>query len=130
MAFGSKSPLMGPKQGTDFGNSVTLDLDPQQNDEFQTRRAFVNLQPSARDMEFWNVMDTAADDVAKIFATGQKIDVLKNGQVIARNAEPASLSRFCRSSSPTRAVLAAAMASARPTTRRARRGWAMIRISR
>jgi len=80
-----------PKQDTDFGNSVTLDLDPRQNDEFQTRRAFVNLQPSARDMEFWNVMDTAADDVAKIFANGQKIDVLKNGQVIARNVEPTSL---------------------------------------
>src|SRR5262245_66446186 len=58
---------MEPKQDTDFGNSVTLDLDPQQNDEFQTRRAFVNLQPSARDMEFWNVMDTAADDVANLF---------------------------------------------------------------
>ncbi len=83
---------MEPKPDTDFGNSVTLDLDPQQNDEFQTRRAFVNLQPSARDMEFWNVMDKAADDVAKIFANGQKIDVLKSGQVIARNVDPASLS--------------------------------------
>ncbi len=98
---------MEPKPDTDFGNSVTLDLDPQQNDEFQTRRAFVNLQPSARDMEFWNVMDKAADDVAKIFANGQKIDVLKNGQVIARNVDPASLSmilpfKFSDASGPGR----------------------------
>jgi choline dehydrogenase-like flavoprotein len=98
---------MEPKRDTDFGNSVTLDLDPQQNDEFQTRRAFVNLQPSARDKEFWNVMDTAADDVAKIFANGQKIDVLKNGQVIARNVDPASLStilpfKFSDASGPGR----------------------------
>jgi choline dehydrogenase-like flavoprotein len=82
---------MEPKQDTDFGNSVTLDLDPQQNDEFQTRRAFVNLQPSARDGEFWNAMDKAADDVAKIFANGQKIDVIKNGQVIATNVDAGSL---------------------------------------
>ena len=64
---------MEPKQDADFGNSVTLDLNSQQNDEFQTRRAFVNLQPSARDAELWSAMDTASDDVAKIFANGQKI---------------------------------------------------------
>jgi len=98
---------MEPKQDTDFGNSVTLDLDPQQNDEFQTRRAFVNLQPSARDMEFWNVMDTASNDVATIFANGQKIDVLKNGQVIARNVDASSLStilpfKFSDASGPGR----------------------------
>jgi len=82
---------MEPKQDTDFGNSVTLDLNAQENDEFQTRRAFVNLQPSARDFEFWNVMDQAADDVAKIFANGQKIDVIKNGQVIATSVDAASV---------------------------------------
>jgi choline dehydrogenase-like flavoprotein len=82
---------MEPKNDNDFGNSVTLDLDPQQNDEFQTRRAFVNLQPSARDFELWNAMDKAADDVAKLFANGQKIDVIKSGQVIATNADATSL---------------------------------------
>lgn len=76
---------MEPKPDNDFGNSVTLDLDPQQNDEFQTRRAFVNLQPSARDTELWKAMDKASDKIAQIFANGQKIDVLKNTQVIARN---------------------------------------------
>ena len=80
-----------PKQDGDFGNSVTLDLDSQQNDEFQTRRAFVNLQPSARDMELWNAMDKASDDAAKVFADGQKIDVIKNGQVIASNVDASQL---------------------------------------
>jgi len=82
---------MEPKNDNDFGNSVTLDLNPQENDEFQTRRAFVNLQPSARDAEFWNAMDKASDDAAKIFANGQKIDVIKNGQVIATNVDASQL---------------------------------------
>src|SRR5262249_58171219 len=50
------------------------------------------LQPSARDFELWNAMDKASDDVAKIFAGGQKIDVIKNGQVIAPNVDVAQLS--------------------------------------
>jgi choline dehydrogenase-like flavoprotein len=84
---------MEPKKDADFANSVTLDLDPQQNDEFQTRRAFVNLQPSSRDGELWNAMDKASDDVAKVFANGHRIDVIKNGQVIviATNVDPSSL---------------------------------------
>jgi hypothetical protein len=84
---------MEPKNDNDFGNSITLDLDPQQNDEFQTRRAFVNLQPSARDGELWNAMDKASDDVAKVFANGHKIAVIKNGKVIpgAENVDPSSL---------------------------------------
>src|SRR6266542_4553866 len=71
---------MEPKQDGDFGNSVTLDLDPQQNDEFQTRRAFVNLQPSARDQQLWDAMDKAADDVAKVFANGQPLKILKKNR--------------------------------------------------
>lgn len=81
-----------PKQDNDFGNAVTLDLDPQQNDEFHTRRAFVNIQPSARDNELWNAMDKASDDAAKVFANGQNVDVIKNGQVIATNVDPNMLS--------------------------------------
>lgn len=66
---------MEPKQDGDFGNSVTLDLNSQQNDEFQTRRAFVNLQPSARDQELWDAMDKASDDVAHIFGGGLEFEV-------------------------------------------------------
>ncbi len=81
---------IGEMQSNNASSNVTLDLDPQQNDEFQTRRAFVNLQPTARDFELWNAMDTASDDVARIFANGNKIDVIKNGSVI-RNGVDASL---------------------------------------
>jgi choline dehydrogenase-like flavoprotein len=80
-----------PKQDGDFGNSVTLDLDPQQNDEFQTRRAFVNIQPSARDRALWDAMDKASDDAAKVFANGHNIDVIKNGTVIRANVDPSTL---------------------------------------
>jgi hypothetical protein len=98
---------MEPKKDTDFGNSVTLDLDPQQNDEAQTRRAFVNIQPSARDRELWDTMDQAADDVAKVFANGHKIDVIKNGQVIATTVDASALStilpfKFSDASGPGR----------------------------
>lgn len=84
---------MEPKQDGDFGNSVTLDLNPQQNDEFETRRAYVNIQPSSRDWELWGAMDNAIDDVAKVFANGQKIDVINkfNGQVIATNVDASQL---------------------------------------
>jgi hypothetical protein len=82
---------MEPKQDSDLGNSVTLDLNPQENDEFQIRRAFVNLLPSPRDNELWDAMDKASDDVARLFANGQKIDVIKNGQVIAAEIDPYEL---------------------------------------
>src|SRR3954451_4484906 len=96
-----------PKADNDFGNSVTLDLNSQQNDEFQVRRAFVNLHPSLRDLELWDAMDKASDDVANVFANGHKIDVIKNGQVIATNVDPSSLStilpfKFSDASGPGR----------------------------
>ncbi len=42
---------IGEMQPNNGASNITLDLSPQENDEFQTRRAFVNLQPSARDNE-------------------------------------------------------------------------------
>jgi choline dehydrogenase-like flavoprotein len=83
---------IGEMQPSNGNCNVTLDLNAQQNDEFQTRRAFVNLQPSAKDKELWNAMDTASDDVARLFANGHNIDVIKNGQVIATSVSPAALS--------------------------------------
>jgi hypothetical protein len=83
---------IGEMQSNNPANNVTLDLNPLQNDEFQTRRAFVNLQPGARDIELWNAMDTASDDVARIFANGQKIDVIKNRSVIKTGVDASALS--------------------------------------
>lgn len=98
---------IGEMQSNNSANNVTLDLNPQQNDEFQTRRAFVNLHPEPRDSELWNVIDTASNDVARIFANGHKIDVIKNGSVIRTGADVSELStilpfKFSDASGPGR----------------------------
>ena len=76
---------MEPHNGA---SNVTLDLNPQQNDEFQTRRAFVNLQPSPRDLALWDVMDKASDDVAHIFSGGLEFEVFTPQGI--KKAQPAS----------------------------------------
>ena len=68
---------IGEMEPQNPNSSVTLDPEP---DEFGTSRAFVRLAPSARDLKLWDVMDKAADDVAKVFAGGRKYDVLGKGQ--------------------------------------------------
>lgn len=50
-------------------------LDPEV-DEFGVPRAFVSIQPSANDLLFWDAMDKAADDVAKLFAGTQPLTIL------------------------------------------------------
>jgi choline dehydrogenase-like flavoprotein len=55
---------------------VTLASQP---DEFQLPRAFVSINPGAEDEALWNAMDTAADDVALVFANGQPYEVLVGG---------------------------------------------------
>jgi len=44
-------------------------------DEFGVSRAFVSLQPSAKDLVLWDAMDKAADDVARLFANNLHIEV-------------------------------------------------------
>jgi choline dehydrogenase-like flavoprotein len=66
---------IGEMEPNNASNNVTLDLNPQQNDEFQTRRAFVNLQPTARDQQLWDAMDKASDDIAHLFGGGQEFEV-------------------------------------------------------
>ena len=61
----------------------------------------------SRDYDLWNAMDKASDEVAKVFANGQKIDVIKNGRVIATNIYPGSLAtvlpyKFSEPGSPGR----------------------------
>lgn len=79
---------MEPKPDGDFSNSVTPDLNPQQNDEFQARRAFVNIRPSARDQELWDAMDKASDDVAHIFGGGLEFEVFTPQGI--KKAKPAA----------------------------------------
>ena len=49
-------------------------LDPDR-DEFRVERAFVQIQPTTGDLELWNAMDQASDDVAKLFAGGLPFEV-------------------------------------------------------
>ena len=66
---------IGEMQPNNSASNVTLDLDPSQND-FGERKAFVNLQPNLKDMQLWEAMDAASDDLAIAFANGRKIDFL------------------------------------------------------
>ncbi len=59
--------------------------------EFGVRRAFVSVQPSARDMEVWEAMDKASDDVARVFANGRTIDLIVRQNVKKTNVDPLML---------------------------------------
>jgi len=54
---------------------------PDAETEFGVARAFVSIQPSAKDKELWEAMDKAADDVARIFANGHAVDLIVRGNV-------------------------------------------------
>jgi choline dehydrogenase-like flavoprotein len=79
---------IGEMEPHNSASNVTLDLNPQQNDEFQTRRAFVNLHPSARDLALWDAMDKASDDVAHLFGGGLEFEVFTPQGI--KKAKPAS----------------------------------------
>jgi len=79
---------IGEMQPNNAASNVTLDLNPQQNDEFQTRRAFVNLQAGTRDLALWDAMDKASDDVAHVFGGGLEFEVFTPQGV--KKAKPAS----------------------------------------
>jgi choline dehydrogenase-like flavoprotein len=55
-------------------------LDPE-TDESGVQRAFVNLSPTAKDLELWEAMDKAADDVARIFANGRLVDLIVRNNI-------------------------------------------------
>lgn len=50
-------------------------LDSEQ-DEFGMQRAFVSIIPSNKDLELWDAMDKAADEVAQLFSGGGQFEVL------------------------------------------------------
>src|SRR5438874_701276 len=60
-------PALGGRdlQAANPGNHVSLS-DVQ--DEFSKRRAFVSITPTANDLETWDAMDHASDQVRKVFA--------------------------------------------------------------
>jgi hypothetical protein len=60
-------------------NSASLVTLAGEGDEFGISRAFVSINPGPEDGVLWNAMDTAADEVALIFANGQPYEVLVAG---------------------------------------------------
>ncbi len=64
---------IGEMEPQNPGSFVRLDPEP---DEFGVRRAFVSIAPSAKDLELWEAMDQASDDVALVFAGGKAYEVL------------------------------------------------------
>jgi hypothetical protein len=72
-------------------SNITRDLDPSQVD-FGERKAWVNLNASARDLELWEAMDAASDQLAAAFANGHKIDILtgNGGGLIAAGVDASS----------------------------------------
>ena len=72
-------------------NPATLVKLAGETDEFGMPRAFVSINPGVEDGILWNAMDTAADEVALIFANGQPYEVLSGAafQPVAAD-QPAS----------------------------------------
>ncbi len=50
-------------------------LDPEL-DEYGVPRAFVAIAPTPKDLALWDAMDRAADDVARVLARGQTLEIL------------------------------------------------------
>jgi choline dehydrogenase-like flavoprotein len=78
---------IGEMQPDNPNSNVTPDLNPTHVD-FWERQAYVNLQPSIKDNELWNAMDTASEDVAAVFAAGMNFDIIDpaSGAVLATGA--------------------------------------------
>lgn len=68
---------MEPRNGVAPSSYVTLDPEL---DEFGMRRARVMVQLTDKDRALWDVMDKAAEDVAKIMANGRPMEVLSKAR--------------------------------------------------
>lgn len=64
---------IGEMEHDNPNNSVSLTTEL---DEYGLPRAFVQLKPTAVDLELWDAMDRAADQVATVFANGGPMQVL------------------------------------------------------
>jgi choline dehydrogenase-like flavoprotein len=72
-------------------SNVSLDLDPSQTD-YGERKAYVNLHPSAKDLELWDTVDRASDELAAALANGHNIDVIaRNPTRIVAEGVPATV---------------------------------------
>jgi choline dehydrogenase-like flavoprotein len=74
---------IGEMEPDNPNSNITPDRNPMQID-YGERKVFVNLNASARDMELWEVMDTASDQLAAIFANDQNIDIIVRNKGIIK----------------------------------------------
>lgn len=83
---------IGEMQPNNPNSNVTFDRNPTQTD-YGERKAYVNLQPTPKDTQLWEAMDTATDELATAFANGQKIDVIARNptRVTARGVDAVAL---------------------------------------
>jgi choline dehydrogenase-like flavoprotein len=65
---------IGEMQPDNPSSNITRDLNPTQID-YGERKAYVNLQPSAKDVQLWDAMDRASDDVAHVFGGGLEFEM-------------------------------------------------------
>jgi choline dehydrogenase-like flavoprotein len=81
---------IGEMEPRNPASNVTRDLNPAQTD-YNERRAYVNLKASAKDMELWETMDKASDELAAVFANGQKVDIIaRNKSIKAQGVDAAT----------------------------------------
>jgi choline dehydrogenase-like flavoprotein len=68
------------------------------SDEYGLPRAFVSINPSAKDNGLWDAMDSTADDAALVFANGQPYEVLVDGayQKVAANQKASTVVPFAK----------------------------------
>jgi GMC oxidoreductase len=78
---------IGEMEPRNPASNVTRDLNPAQTD-FNERKAYVNLKASARDLELWDAMDKASDDLAHAFGGGLEFEVFTPQGI--KRAKPAS----------------------------------------
>jgi hypothetical protein len=81
---------IGEMEPQNPNSHVTLDMNPAE-EEFGVRRAYVSIKPTTRDFELWTAMDKASDDVARVFANGNNVDLIVRQNVKATNIDPTKL---------------------------------------
>jgi len=69
ITFRGIGEMIGDKKASSSDMSTSwMDLSPFESDEFDMRRAFVNLVATPRDQQLWNIMDQATIQLAQAMA--------------------------------------------------------------
>jgi hypothetical protein len=85
---------IGEMEAGNPNSNVSLDRDPSQTD-YGERKAYVNLHPSAKDLQLWDALDQASDELADALAAGHNIDVIARNppRMVASGVAATALTR-------------------------------------